>query len=245
MPPEFNQLATASAVGDRTLADGFEIYKLFRTLASEHGTPIPDCDAVLDFGCGWGRVLRFFLKDVPGSKLWGVDLLDEQITWAKETNPWCRFVTVDGSPPAPLPAESFDVVMAFSVFSHVSEPVHLAWLGEFQRILKPGGLVMATTWGRERAIQFDAARQGQQASWDTAYNENMARSFPGKDAWWRSYDAGEYCHVDLHYEDNPGYGETCIPKRYVLREWTKMFEFVDYVDDRSVCSQDVIVARKI
>ena len=115
-------------VGDQTLAKGFEVYQLFRSIAAKHGRPIPKCDAVLDFGCGWGRVLRFFLKELPGDKLWGVDLWSDQIKWAKQTNPWCQFAVVDQNPPSDLSAESFDIVVAFSVFSHVSKEVHLGWL---------------------------------------------------------------------------------------------------------------------
>jgi SAM-dependent methyltransferase len=244
MPPEFNQLASASATGDQTLADGFGVYQLFRDIADQHGPAIVDCDAVLDFGCGWGRVLRFFLRDLPGDKLWGVDLWDDQITWAKQTNPWCHFATIEKLPPSTLADRSFDMVMAYSVFSHVSEAVHSAWLAEFGRILKPGGLIVVTTWGRDKALRFDAVKHGGQQAWDPVYNDNMARFFPGKEAWWGRYDSGEFCHIDLHYQGDPGYGETCIPKEYVLREWTKDFEFVDYIDDRALCPQDVVVVRK-
>jgi SAM-dependent methyltransferase len=218
MPPEFNQLASASGVGDDTLTEGFKIYALFRDLAAAHGRPVDACDAILDFGCGWGRVLRFFLRDVPGDKLWGVDMWSDQIHWAGQTNPWSQFMVVDKSPPTELAADSFDVVVAFSVFSHISESVHEQWLSEFRRILKPGGLAIVTTWGRERANDFDAVMKQQEQSWDQWYNQSMHRFFPGKEAWLREYDAGGYCHVDLRYEGDTDYGETCIPKAYVLRE---------------------------
>ena len=28
---------------------------------------------ILDYGCGWGRIIRFFLKDVPSRNLFAVD----------------------------------------------------------------------------------------------------------------------------------------------------------------------------
>ena len=84
-----------------------------------------------------------------------------------------------------------------------------------------------------------------QHSYDEVQNKNMAHFFPGKEAWWAAYDSGEYCHVGLHYEADQDYGQTSIPKAYVLREWVNQFELVDFIDDRAVCSQDVIVARRI
>ena len=44
--------------------------------------------------------------------------------------------------------------------------------------------------------------------------------------------------------DDSFFGETCIPRQYVVQNWTRLFEFVGYVDDRSLCQQNVIVARK-
>ena len=35
--------------------------------------PLNECD-VLDFGCGWGRYTRLFLKDTPPDRIVGVDV---------------------------------------------------------------------------------------------------------------------------------------------------------------------------
>ena len=40
------------------------------------------------------------------------------------------------------------------------------------------------------------------------------------------------------------WGEACIPKAYVEKHWTEIFDICDYMDDGSVCPQNVIVARK-
>ena len=47
------------------------------------------------------------------------------------------------APPLPLPDAHFDVVTAFSVFTHIDE-LDSPWLLELRRILKPGGLLDAT-----------------------------------------------------------------------------------------------------
>ena len=42
-------------------------------------------------------------------------------------------------PPLRFADGSFDIVYAYSVFSHLSERVQLRWVEEFARILRPGG----------------------------------------------------------------------------------------------------------
>ena len=73
---------------------GFEMYKpcsgscTRRSAASFYARD----SRVLDFGCGWGRVIRFFLKDVAPWNLVGVDIdPNAPSSAARATNRWCRF----------------------------------------------------------------------------------------------------------------------------------------------------------
>jgi ubiquinone/menaquinone biosynthesis C-methylase UbiE len=45
----------------------------------------------------------------------------------------------------PFPDASFDVVFAVSVFSHLDEKPQFGWLWEILRVLRPGGLFLAST----------------------------------------------------------------------------------------------------
>ena len=244
LPPESSQLAVSSLTGDATLGQAFSVYTLFRTLIERHHSPLATCEAVLDFGCGWGRVSRFFLKDLTPAKLWGIESWKEQVEQAKRTNRWSNFVCVDKSPPTPLSAATFDVVFSYSVFSHLPEALHERWVAEFHRILRPGGLVIATTWGRNHIEFLERVKAGGARSWHDHYNRKIAERFPGRDVVLSAYDRGGFCHVDLDYAGYEDYGETMIPKAYVLQHWTRWFEFVDYIDDRQRCAQNVIVMRK-
>jgi hypothetical protein len=90
-------------VGDRALFEAFRFYQMIRTLSARWGRGITRDSRVLDFGCGWGRVLRFFLRDVPGPHLHGVDVWPLAIDLARRTNPWCQFSVVPPLPPSDLP----------------------------------------------------------------------------------------------------------------------------------------------
>ena len=244
LPSDYFQLAVASLTGDETLKRAFAVYKLFRTLIEKHHKPLSDCDALLDFGCGWGRITRFFLKDIDGQKLWGIDQWKELVEQAQQLTQRCRFLHVEQDPPTEFSNDMFDVVFSYSVFSHIDEDQHKRWLAEFKRILKPGGLVIATTWERDHIPFLETVCAQQTSSWEDHYNRAIAERFPGAEKALADYDAGKFFHIDLGYPTFPTYGETCIPKKYVYTEWAKLFEVLDYIDDRTVCQQDVIVARK-
>jgi ubiquinone/menaquinone biosynthesis C-methylase UbiE len=57
---------------------------------------------MLDFGCGWGRMIRFFMKDIQTSKIWGSDPDKEMIEICKEQNKYCNFEHVNTYPPTPF-----------------------------------------------------------------------------------------------------------------------------------------------
>jgi SAM-dependent methyltransferase len=239
LPPARTQLAYTGDAGDSTLTEGFRVYRLFRELYEESVGEISACQAILDFGCGWGRVIRFFLRDVDPSKLYGVDPSREMIQICRQTNRWSSFFVIEPRPPTSFPPDMFDLIFANSVFSHLSEDVHREWLTEFDRILRPGGLLVATTWPRA----FIEARE-EQFSHLPEWMQVHRPAFPNPETWLAAYDAGEYVHSRLGHSGSRDYfGETCIPKEYVQRHWTEYFDFVDFIDDRRRCPQDVIVMR--
>ncbi|HEY1435149.1 MAG TPA: class I SAM-dependent methyltransferase [Thermoanaerobaculia bacterium] len=99
----------------------------------------------LDFGCGCGRLARFMaMSDPPVASLWGVDVDVDLVDWAARHLPG-RYETMRPRPPLPFAAAMFDAVYATSIFSHYTETEQEAWLGELSRVLRPGGLLFATT----------------------------------------------------------------------------------------------------
>ena len=157
MPEENVQLMITGDKGDAVMSDGFASYRLFRNLYERHATPIAHCGNILDFGCGWGRIIRFFLKDVKPSRLLGVDPVEEMVALCKQQNRWCGFERIPFVPPSQLKGSTFDLIYSFSVFSHLSEEMHKKVLAELTRLLKPGGLLMVTTRGRG-AVTYNIAK---------------------------------------------------------------------------------------
>jgi SAM-dependent methyltransferase len=107
-----------------------------------------DGKRVLDFGCGAGRTLRQFLSEAEHAEFWGADIDAASIEWLGEALcPPLRAVHCDVAPPLGLEYDSFDLAWAISVFTHITD-FSLRWLLELHRLLKPGGLLIATYTGR-------------------------------------------------------------------------------------------------
>lgn len=108
---------------------------------------------LLDFGCASGRFLRHihaFSADI--TDIWGCDFAPANVNWVKRylSNEIKVFLN-NANPHLPFSDGYFDLITAFSVFTHI-DLFEDAWLLELRRITKPGGLVYFT-------IQNEAAWQ--------------------------------------------------------------------------------------
>jgi SAM-dependent methyltransferase len=108
--------------------------------------------AVLDFGCGCGRVTRFF-HDFPG-ELAGSDLSRDAVHWCR-ANLHGRFEVNGIAPPLAFEDATFDLVYALSVFTHLTGDLQLAWRDELRRVLRPGGRLLLTTHGNSYLPRLD------------------------------------------------------------------------------------------
>ena len=246
LPDEKIQSGFTGGTGDVTLREGFNAYQLFKRLFEGNVGTFEGRRTILDFGCGWGRIIRFFLKDVEGENLWGIDCFPEMIQLCEETNKFSRFKLIDPRPMTPFDGDTFDMIYCYSVFSHLSEDIHREWLDEFARILKPGGLLVATTQPRE-FIDWCADLRADPKRQKSSWQRTMATAFLDRDQSLKDYDDGKFCHQGTGgggVLDGSFYGETCIPKGYVLDHWMKNFTFVDFIIDRALSPQNVIVVAK-
>jgi len=102
---------------------------------------------VLDFGCGAGRILRHFLAEAQTAEFHGCDIDAESIEWLRShLCPPLHAFQDQETPPLPQPNGYFDLIWAASVFTHITDHWS-AWLLELHRVLKDGGLLIATFLG--------------------------------------------------------------------------------------------------
>ena len=102
---------------------------------------------LLDFGCGAGRTMRHFLAEARAGEVVGADIDPRSVDWINANlAPPLRAVRCEVDPPLPLEPGSFDFAWAVSVFTHLSGN-SAEWLLELHRLLRPGGLLMASYMG--------------------------------------------------------------------------------------------------
>ncbi len=121
--------------------------------AQRHGLPMSGVSKLLDFGCGCGRVLRHW-GAYPGVDAWGSDLNADASAWIEANLPFAHVGVNELAPPLGHADETFDLIYAISVFTHLTEDLGVSWMAELRRILRPGGLLLFTIHGDTYAPQL-------------------------------------------------------------------------------------------
>ena len=98
----------------------------------------------MDLGCGNGRFYEFF-KD-KNIEYIGVDNSEKLIGLANKKYPGIKFQTADALN-LPFPNDYFDKIYSIAVLHHIpSKEIRLQFLKEAKRVLKKGGILIATVW---------------------------------------------------------------------------------------------------
>lgn len=99
----------------------------------------------LDYGCGWGRLLRLLLRDVPAERIWGLDPWDRSIDLCREHRIPVNLAVSDYVPQTlPVGDTRFDLIFAFSVFTHLSPRCALQVMRALRAYVKEDGLLAIT-----------------------------------------------------------------------------------------------------
>src|SRR5207249_11300488 len=117
-------------------------------ILKEQGYSWENCNRILDFACGCGRVTRLLLKYADRCEIAGSDVNNNHIEWLNGNFPFGKFFVNNFTPPTRFEAKYFDLVFCVSLFSHLNESNQFQWLNELLRITRAGGLIIITTHGQ-------------------------------------------------------------------------------------------------
>ncbi|MTI40944.1 class I SAM-dependent methyltransferase [Fulvivirga lutimaris] len=124
---------------------------------------------ILDIGCGTGLLAiasQNFIKD--NGKYTGLDVLKKDVDFDTNhydpkhyefihfdlANPTYVKNQSDEKKPWPVPSETYDLVTALSVWTHLKEDDAIYYFKEIKRVLKPGGKAVITFFVLDRAYEY-------------------------------------------------------------------------------------------
>jgi SAM-dependent methyltransferase len=128
------------------LASGKDSLQAIKDMLERNGCNPAAPGDVLDFGCGAGRILRHW-KPNERLRLHGTDYNANLVEWCSRNYRFAEFRVNPLEGPLPYPDASFDVVYAWSVFTHLSATIEAGLVAELARVLRPGGVLVATFHG--------------------------------------------------------------------------------------------------
>ncbi|HEY3388719.1 MAG TPA: class I SAM-dependent methyltransferase, partial [Prolixibacteraceae bacterium] len=230
MPSEKVQLHFTGASGRISLLQSLDFFRLAQGYISKQNTKDQQNIKLLDFGCGWGRITRMWLKSIPGNNIYAVDPMDEMINLCRETIPNVNFIKTNPAPPISIFHENmFDFLTAYSVFSHLNEEFVNLWFAEFARLMKNDGLLFITTRSRNFINHLQSLREKNEYA---DYATGLRDCFVDAETAFTEYDKGNIIHQPIGGGSlsNSFYGETCIPQSYFSR-FNNNFEILGFVPE--------------
>jgi SAM-dependent methyltransferase len=239
LPPDDIQLRFTGRSGRANFEHIFGFYKLIlKNMPREQLGRL----RLLDFGGGWGRILRLFLREYPAEQLALFDCLTVAVESAQSLNPPFSVTQNQVLPPLPLEKECTDCCYAFSVFSHLSEAASTSWITNLCEVLVPGGKLIFTTRGRGH---IDYLRH---LHTTPGTLEGVPALLPKPDDIERRYLSGEF----QFYSAAGGgeltgdfYGETWITERWIKEHHQELgFRSYEFLPELGVMDQCIIILTK-
>jgi SAM-dependent methyltransferase len=190
------------------------------------GYPLDSFHSILDFGCGCGRVLRFFPANrPPSSRTHGTDIDAEAIEWCTKNIPGVDWRANPFTPPLEYGDATFDFVFSISVFTHLNEEMQHAWLRELHRVTKPGGVLLLTLHGENAYHTLPAADQAKLRTQGILFVTGATGL--------------------LKLDGLPDFYQTTYHTRdYIDREWSKVFRIISYIPRGINAHQDAVLLQR-
>lgn len=208
------------------IASSYKSFYDYFNLLRKH-IPVNEIHRMLDWGCGCGRLIMTLARATGIPEICGCDVDEEAIEWCRLTyanQPNLKFSIVPFNPPTAYKSESFDVVLANSVLTHLSKKSQMDWLSEISRILKPGGFFIASIHG-ESATFYNFGTDPGNILQSGIFDENMDDNLKG-------------------IAPEGYYRGTFQSREYTENTYGDFFKIREYVKMGSMNFQDMVLMQK-
>ena len=222
LPPAGLRIRVGEPRRERYLGNGAKLCSLLLSHLNKYRC-IDEFQKILDWGCGCGRVTRHMLCHVSACNLYGCDIDQDAISWMNKNFPEPLFTSILPYPPTGYEENYFDLIYGISVFTHLDEELQFKWLNELRRICNPDGLVAVSVHGGVSRKRPELARK---------LEENGVADMKGNKKF-----------LFKHLENQDYYRETKHSREYILREWSRYFYIIDFVEN-GLGRQDLVIMRQ-
>lgn len=197
---------------------------------------------VLDFGSGSGRLLRFADEFGDNIELFGTDVNPKAINWLQSSMKNTTLDVIDNDKKQIKFQVKFDLIYAWSIFTHFNETEHKIWLDNFLKILKPGGLALLTFNSESNFETFINSKERlQKIGIDKDGLMEIKKQF--HEAGFTFFKRYNFDESKIYGIDAKSFGQTYISKKYINDNWNKSFEVLGF--EVGVLNwQDIVVLKK-
>ena len=229
-----------------SLAEAFAFYKYFLDMCTEDKSTddFYEQGKLLDFGCGWGRFLRYFLRSFPDSSLFGVDVDPEILDICAETGVPGSLSLINSQGFLPYPDNFFSHVIAYSVFTHLPESEMLHWIKELNRVTKTRGILICTVEPLRFLDFIDNIPEDTTSEWHRALRREACDITTLRN----SVENDGYAYIPTggggKFRDASVYGDTILSKNYITKMWAG-YSVLQYLDDPARFWQAVVTLQKV
>lgn len=239
-PPEAVQRQFVGSAGADALREISNFYRFIQ----RH---LPEQDRrgrlYLDFGAGWGRVARFFLRDFPQERMFGVDIDPDMIAFCQQSGQPGTYSTVDPKAALPFAAGRFGLITAYSVFTHLPPALFTARLADLIGLLAPGGLLVITV-EPPRFVDFvESIDPGTDNAWLAGLSAQKPQ-LPRLREDLERHGIGYLASGGGEHRDQDIYGDTVVTAAYLRDAVGKAASLIEFVDEPQQFWQAVAVIRR-
>lgn len=198
---------------------------------------------VLDIGCGWGRITRFFARDFAPENIHGVDIDSRAVVLCQFLGVPGQFIQTQPGARLPFPDGFFSCIVAASVFTHLPEPVASSLIDEISRVAAPGAIIVFTVEDSSFLKNFEIEgieNHGERWRLLSRYKPMLAdlRS---------RYANGEYVYLVTNDDESlrkEFYGDALVPRGWMEKNWARHFKLVRFEASAPPVDQAIVVGRK-
>ena len=178
LPPAYLRVKVCGTIAPEGYTEsGMAHARMLMDVMRQAGADPNEFQSVLDFGCGCGRILSALQTLMPQAQFTGTDAEADLIEWPRAHLKQASFGVNTPEPPLPYPDSQFDLIYAYSVFTHLDERLQFLWLEELRRVAKPGAMLILTVHGTSDENKFEFVKND---AWSDFFPDHYHTTFHGR-----------------------------------------------------------------